>query len=66
MKWLMRKCSKCGRYMLPKDKCPYCGGNLVVPHPPRYSPADKYVEYRLKAKAETGILNIDKKPSYIP
>ncbi|MEM2014282.1 MAG: nucleolar RNA-binding Nop10p family protein, partial [Desulfurococcaceae archaeon] len=31
MNWLMRKCSKCGRYTLAKDKCPYCGGELIVP-----------------------------------
>ncbi len=56
MNWLMRKCVKCGRYTLRKDMCPYCGGELVVPHPPRYSPQDKYVEYRYKLKREKGLL----------
>ncbi|MEM0218193.1 MAG: RNA-protein complex protein Nop10 [Desulfurococcaceae archaeon] len=65
MNWLMRKCSKCGRYTLAKDKCPYCGGELIVPHPPRFSPVDKYVEYRIKAKLEKGVLDLNKKPSYV-
>jgi len=55
MNWLMRKCTKCGRYTLSKDKCPHCGGELVVPHPPRFSPEDKYVEHRLKIKFEKGL-----------
>ncbi|MEM0365572.1 MAG: nucleolar RNA-binding Nop10p family protein [Acidilobaceae archaeon] len=29
----MRKCVNCGRYTLRKDKCPYCGRELIVPHP---------------------------------
>ncbi|MCY0868469.1 MAG: RNA-protein complex protein Nop10 [Desulfurococcus sp.] len=66
MKWLMRKCLKCGRYTLSSDKCPVCGGDLVVPHPPRFSPLDKYVEYRIREKLSTGILRLDEKPSYIP
>lgn len=56
MKWLLRKCIKCGRYTLRKDACPYCGGELVVPHPPRFSPVDKYVEYRYKLKKEKGLI----------
>ncbi|RLF06794.1 MAG: RNA-protein complex protein Nop10 [Thermoprotei archaeon] len=50
MKSLLMKCIKCRRYTLQHDKCPYCGGELKNPHPPRYSPYDKYVIYRLKAK----------------
>ena len=65
MNWLMRKCSRCGRYTLAKDKCPYCGGELIVPHPPRFSPVDKYVEYLIKAKLEKGVLDLNKKPSYV-
>lgn len=66
MNWLMRKCKNCGRYTLTRDKCPYCGGELEIPHPPRFSPVDKYVEHRLKMKLERGILNLDEKPSYVP
>lgn len=64
MKWLMRKCSKCSKYTLRRDKCPYCGGELHVPHPPRFSPEDKYVELRLRMKIESGVLNTDEKPFY--
>ncbi|MGC9112178.1 RNA-protein complex protein Nop10 [Acidilobus sp.] len=46
MRWLLRRCSVCGRYTLSTDRCPYCGGALRVPHPPRFSPDDKYVKYR--------------------
>lgn len=66
MNWLMRKCTKCGRYTLARDKCPNCGGELIVPHPPRYSPEDKYVSYRLKMKIEKKLVNLDEKPPYIP
>jgi H/ACA ribonucleoprotein complex subunit 3 len=62
----MRRCTKCKRYTLARDKCPYCGGELEVPHPYRFSPVDKYVEYRLRAKLEKGYLNLDEKPSYVP
>ncbi|MGC9210469.1 MAG: RNA-protein complex protein Nop10 [Acidilobus sp.] len=50
MQWLLRRCAACGRYTLEKDRCPYCGGPLRVPHPPRFSPDDKYVKYRYMLK----------------
>ncbi|MEM0021428.1 MAG: RNA-protein complex protein Nop10 [Fervidicoccaceae archaeon] len=53
MRWLLRKCRSCGRYTLEQSKCPYCGGELLVPHPPRFSPEDKYVKYRVLAKSTT-------------
>lgn len=62
----MRKCMKCGRYTLTHDRCPSCGGELTVPHPPRFSPEDKYVAYRLDMKIKTGILNLDEIPVYDP
>ncbi|MCS7140089.1 MAG: RNA-protein complex protein Nop10 [Candidatus Nezhaarchaeota archaeon] len=52
MKSLLMKCTNCGKYTLHTDKCPYCGGNLKNPHPPRYSPYDKYALYRLKVRLE--------------
>ena len=56
MKWLLRRCKKCGRYTLRRDKCPVCGGELYVPHPPRFSPEDRYVAYRYKAKKNAGLI----------
>ena len=50
MKWLMRKCVNCGRYTLRQDKCPICGSEVKIPHPPRFSPEDRYVRYRLAMK----------------
>ena len=43
---LLRKCVKCGKYTLKKEKCPYCGGNVKIPHPAKFSPDDKYVKYK--------------------
>ena len=53
MGWLLRKCIKCGRYTLKKDKCPYCGGNVRIPHPAKFSPDDRYAKYRRILKEET-------------
>lgn len=44
------KCEKCGDYTLNSTECPKCGGRVIDPRPPRYSPQDKYGEYRRKAK----------------
>lgn len=49
MRWLIRKCPKCGRYTL-KEQCSSCGIKTVTPHPHRFSPEDKYVKYRVMAK----------------
>jgi H/ACA ribonucleoprotein complex subunit 3 len=45
---LIRKCTRCGRYTL-KERCPLCGSETIDPHPPRFSPEDRYVSYRVKA-----------------
>ncbi|MCD6096038.1 MAG: RNA-protein complex protein Nop10 [Thermoprotei archaeon] len=50
MKFLLRKCIKCGEYTLRRDKCPYCGGPLKNPHPAKFSPEDKYGKYRRELK----------------
>ncbi len=44
------KCSKCGKYGL-EPKCG-CGGMRSKPKPPKYSPEDKYGDYRRKYKEE--------------
>ena len=46
MPWLLRKCVECGRYTLKRDKCPYCGGHVRIPHPAKFSPDDRYSKYR--------------------
>ncbi len=52
----MRRCKVCGRYTLRRDRCPVCGGELAVPHPPRFSPEDKYLVYRYKMKILAGVI----------
>ncbi len=64
MKWVMRKCSKCGRYTLHRDKCPECGSPLRVPHPPRFSPEDKYLRYRLEMKVKAGLVRLDRRSPF--
>jgi H/ACA ribonucleoprotein complex subunit 3 len=44
------KCKDCGKYTL-KEKCE-CGGTAIENKPPKYSPEDKYADYRRKAKEE--------------
>lgn len=44
------KCGKCGKYSLKKN-CS-CGGEALSPAPAKYSPEDKYAEYRRKAKQQ--------------
>jgi H/ACA ribonucleoprotein complex subunit 3 len=55
MVWLLRKCEKCGNYTLRKEMCPYCGGKVKVPHPPKFSPDDKYLRYRMALKREDSV-----------
>ncbi|MGB9841826.1 MAG: RNA-protein complex protein Nop10 [Candidatus Bathyarchaeales archaeon] len=52
MVWLLRKCESCMRYTLKKDACPYCGGAVRIPHPPKFSPDDKYLKYRMVLKEQ--------------
>ncbi|KPV61492.1 MAG: Ribosome biogenesis protein Nop10 [Candidatus Bathyarchaeota archaeon BA1] len=46
MVWLLRKCTKCKRYTLNQERCPYCEERVSVPHPAKFSPEDKYAKYR--------------------
>jgi H/ACA ribonucleoprotein complex subunit 3 len=46
MVWLLRRCVKCKKYTLNTEKCPYCGDNVRVPHPAKFSIDDKYAKYR--------------------
>lgn len=53
MVWLLRKCEMCGEYTLRESLCPYCGGKVRVPHPPKFSPDDKYLKYRMALKRQS-------------
>jgi len=44
------KCQGCGKYLL-SEKC-VCGGIAIENKPPKYSPEDKYADYRRQAKEE--------------
>lgn len=47
VKYLL-KCKECNQYGLnnSESKCSNCGGHLLNPRPPKYSPIDKYGKYR--------------------
>ncbi|MDQ3972602.1 MAG: RNA-protein complex protein Nop10 [Thermoproteota archaeon] len=47
MKHLIRKCPNCGKYTL-KQECNSCGVRTIDPHPPKYSPDDRYARYRIE------------------
>ncbi|MHC1709987.1 MAG: RNA-protein complex protein Nop10 [Methanomassiliicoccales archaeon] len=51
MKTTLRKCDRCREYTL-KDTCPRCGSHTSTPIPPRFSPDDRYGEYRRRARQE--------------
>jgi H/ACA ribonucleoprotein complex subunit 3 len=50
-KTLLRRCSPCRRYTL-GEACPVCGGATIMPIPAKYSPSDKYGEYRRRLKKD--------------
>ncbi|MGB2825716.1 MAG: RNA-protein complex protein Nop10 [Thermoplasmata archaeon] len=50
-KTLLRRCSPCRKYTL-GEVCPVCGGATFMPIPAKYSPSDKYGEYRRRLKKE--------------
>ena len=45
----IRKCGKCGAFTL-SMKCRKCGGGTRTTNPPKYSPEDKWADYRRKFK----------------
>jgi H/ACA ribonucleoprotein complex subunit 3 len=44
------RCRQCNTYTM-VDKCELCGSAAVTPHPPRFSPEDRYGKYRRQLKA---------------
>ncbi len=51
MDHLIRYCMECRRYTM-EEKCSLCGGGVPPRHPARYSPEDRYGEYRRRLKRE--------------
>lgn len=49
----IRRCRECGVYTF-SEACPSCGVATGSPHPPRFSPEDRYGAYRRKLKMEMG------------
>ncbi len=45
----LRRCDNCWTYTF-KLKCPKCNNETKLAYPPKYSPKDKYGEYRRKIK----------------
>ena len=45
------KCPSCKAYTM-GEKCMKCGKKTINPKPPKYSPEDKFGEYRREAKKE--------------
>lgn len=58
MKLKMKRCKSCGEYTL-KSTCPYCGGELEVVYPPKFSPEDKYGKYRRILKKQLKEQGVD-------
>ena len=46
----MARCMGCGSYTL-KEICSSCKENTITPHPPKFSPEDRYGKYRRQLKA---------------
>ena len=42
-------CNICSKYTM-KEVCPSCGGKANLAKPPKYSPEDKYADYRRESK----------------
>lgn len=45
------KCPSCNRYTL-EPTCSQCHNTTITPKPPKYSPEDKYGDYRRQIKRE--------------
>ncbi|MBI0583344.1 MAG: RNA-protein complex protein Nop10 [Methanomassiliicoccus sp.] len=52
MRTSLRKCPRCVEYTL-SDQCPRCGSRTDTPIPPRFSPEDRYGEYRRRLRKES-------------
>jgi H/ACA ribonucleoprotein complex subunit 3 len=44
---MLHYCKECKEYTLSTKECPKCSSTVKTPHPPKYSPQDKYQKYRI-------------------
>ncbi|MBN2156286.1 MAG: RNA-protein complex protein Nop10 [Candidatus Lokiarchaeota archaeon] len=44
---MLHYCPKCEEYTLSINICSRCGSKVKNPHPPKFSPQDKYQKYRI-------------------
>ena len=44
---ILHFCPKCNEYTMATKNCEKCGTAVKNPHPPKYSPQDKYQKYRI-------------------
>jgi H/ACA ribonucleoprotein complex subunit 3 len=44
---ILHFCPKCNEYTMSTKICEKCGTSIKNPHPPKYSPQDKYQKYRI-------------------
>lgn len=49
MKYMLRRCVNCNIYTL-KEVCVNCNSKTSTAHPPKFSPDDKYIRYRIADK----------------
>ncbi len=47
----IRYCASCKRYTM-SHTCPECGKETLLAGPPKFSPEDRFGEYRRRAKIE--------------
>jgi len=45
----MLRCTACRTYTM-KPRCPQCSHRAATPTPPKYSPEDRYGEYRRRLR----------------
>ncbi len=54
----LKVCRKCWIYTF-KDRCPKCSKKTETPHPPKYSPVDKWGKYRRRILEEKFFIKLE-------
>lgn len=50
---MINRCPECQVYTM-AEECGQCGVKAVSPHPPKFSPEDRYGKYRRRLKKMSG------------